>query len=754
MPAPAGSDPTITFLSGVTSDAKVAAISFGTWTKQLLNPPQYDPAFSFLMKWGSTALQSGGTPGGNVTYFVDPGWDATAIDQIRSALNLWSAVANITFTQVQGAADFSIIKSAQNGTFASPPPLASAIGSGAVNPPGANASVTIGTDTAPLNGLFETPGFQGGDSYFALVHEFGHIIGLGHAGPYNASDNPNDPIPPLLQSSVYDMQLWSMLSYITPGETNAVFYAQYPVQGTDWGTTSGQPPGGGLPRLPTTPMMLDILAAQRLYGVPTSGPLVDGNDTFGFNANLGNDSVAQSIERYFDFTVNQHPVITIWDGGVNNTLDLSGWSTPSIINLNPGTFSSANGMFNNIAIASDTVIETGIGGGGNDLIIGNSRANFLLGNDGFDTMIGGPANDTIDGGAGGGLAVYSGSLSQFQLTQQADGSPFWHVSDQRAGAPDGIDALSNVQFLQFTDTNIDLRAVRNFDGLNRSDFAWQQDGGQAAIWLLRDTGLVSSGPVGTDAGASWHLEGSGDFDGDGRGDFLWQDDSGQAAVWLINGTNVIGGGPVGSNPGPSWHVIDTGDFSFDIKSDILLQNDNGQAAIWLMNGTNVIGGGTVGSNPGASWHVIGAGDFNADLNDDILWQNDNGQAAIWLMDGVSMIGGGVVGSNPGPSWHVKGAGDFNGDGKSDILWQNDSGQAAIWLMNGTNMIGGGLVGSNPGASWHVVGAGQFGNVGDIKSDILWQNDSGQAAVWLMDGTSMIGGGLVGGNPGADWHLIA
>jgi len=121
MPAPPGSDPTITFLSGVTSTATVAAISFGTWTKQLLNPPQYDPAFSFLMKWGSTVLQSGGTPGGNVTYFVDPAWDATAIGQLSSALNLWSAVANITFTQGVVPADFSIIKSAQNGTFASPP---------------------------------------------------------------------------------------------------------------------------------------------------------------------------------------------------------------------------------------------------------------------------------------------------------------------------------------------------------------------------------------------------------------------------------------------------------------------------------------------------------------------------------------------------------------------------------------------------------------------------------------------------------
>ena len=32
----------------------------------------------------------------------------------------------------------------------------------------------------------------------------------------------------------------------------------------------------------------------------------------------------------------------------------------------------------------------------------------------------------------------------------------------------------------------------------------------------------------------------------------------------------------------------------------------------------------------------------------------------------------------------KDAGDFNGDGKADILWQNDSGMPAIWLMDGTN----------------------------------------------------------------------
>ena len=36
--------------------------------------------------------------------------------------------------------------------------------------------------------------------------------------------------------------------------------------------------------------------------------------------------------------------------------------------------------------------------------------------------------------------------------------------------------------------------------------------------------------------------------------------------------------------------------------------------------------------------------------------------------------------------------NFNGDGFSDILWQNTSGQAAVWEMNGTNIIGGALVG--------------------------------------------------------------
>ena len=93
--------------------------------------------------------------------------------------------------------------------------------------------------------------------------------------------------------------------------------------------------------------------------------------------------------------------------------------------------------------------------------------------------------------------------------------------------------------------------------------------------------------------------------------------------------------------------------------------------------------------------------------------------------------------------------DFNGDVRSDILWQDDSGMPAIWLMNGTNKIVGATI-SNPGASWHVKGSGDFN--ADTKSDILWQNDNGQVAIWLMNGTTKVVGATIG-NPGASWHVI-
>jgi hypothetical protein len=45
---------------------------------------------------------------------------------------------------------------------------------------------------------------------------------------------------------------------------------------------------------------------------------------------------------------------------------------------------------------------------------------------------------------------------------------------------------------------------------------------------------------------------------------------------------------------------------------------------------------------------------------------------------------------------AQGAGDFNGDGRSDILFQNASGEVDVWLTSGTSVLSSTSL-SNPGA---------------------------------------------------------
>ena len=96
-------------------------------------------------------------------------------------------------------------------------------------------------------------------------------------------------------------------------------------------------------------------------------------------------------------------------------------------------------------------------------------------------------------------------------------------------------------------------------------------------------------------------------------------------------------------------------------------------------------------------------------------------------------------SNPGPSWKEIGTGDFNDDGHSDILWQNTNGQAAIWEMNGTNIIGGG---AGRRQSWAELESGRNGRLQWRRPfrHPVSEQQSGQAAIWDMNGTNIVGGG--------------
>ena len=87
--------------------------------------------------------------------------------------------------------------------------------------------------------------------------------------------------------------------------------------------------------------------------------------------------------------------------------------------------------------------------------------------------------------------------------------------------------------------------------------------------------------------------------------------------------------------------------------------------------------------------------------------------------------------------------DFNGDGKADLLWRHTSGAVAIWLMNGTAVIGSAVLGTVT-TDWTIVGVRDFN--GDGKADLLWRHTSGAVAIWFMNGTAVASGAGLGTVP--------
>ncbi|WP_454915926.1 cadherin domain-containing protein [Xanthobacter sediminis] len=90
------------------------------------------------------------------------------------------------------------------------------------------------------------------------------------------------------------------------------------------------------------------------------------------------------------------------------------------------------------------------GSAGADTYSGTTYADTVYGNGGNDTLAGGAGNDTIDGGAGSDTAVYTGNKASYAWAKNSNGT--WTVTDKRtSGITDGVDTLSNIEYLKFAD---------------------------------------------------------------------------------------------------------------------------------------------------------------------------------------------------------------------------------------------------------------------------------------------------------------
>ena len=97
-------------------------------------------------------------------------------------------------------------------------------------------------------------------------------------------------------------------------------------------------------------------------------------------------------------------------------------------------------------IAGDSNANTLEGELGNDTLDGKLGDDKLFGDQGDDTFTGGLGNDFIDGGGGADVAIFSGNLADYTISDTGSGVI--------VSGNDGVDVVTGVETLQFDDATV------------------------------------------------------------------------------------------------------------------------------------------------------------------------------------------------------------------------------------------------------------------------------------------------------------
>ncbi|MGR3592202.1 MAG: M10 family metallopeptidase C-terminal domain-containing protein [Limimaricola soesokkakensis] len=293
--------------------------------------------------------------------------DISGLDAKGQQLAVWAMEA---WESVSGV-DFELVRSGAALTFEDG-------GSGAYAQTWAYADGRITEATINISSSWIDRYGAGVDSYTfrTYLHEIGHVLGLGHPGPYNENADYDD--------AIFSNDSWQLtvMSYLGQDEN----------PGIDASRASN-----------VTPMEADLLAIREMWGAPDAH-YADGDTIWGIGSNIDNylgDMFRGMANHQRSDAYDLQPItLYVEDRSGHDRIDFSHTGLHQIVDLRPGSISSVLSFDNNMLIAEGTLIEDFVSGDGIDRITGNTAANMLKGGGRDDLLKGLGGNDILWGDAG------------------------------------------------------------------------------------------------------------------------------------------------------------------------------------------------------------------------------------------------------------------------------------------------------------------------------------------------------------------